>query len=74
LVLLHRRAPRTHRRVHRAVEQFAGWYFSRAIQGYTFLQTGEMPPSVVRDRLKLAVAKLKVERERIMNDMRLRRF
>ena len=60
--------------MHRAVEHFAGWYFTRAIQGYTFLQTGEMPPSVVRERLKLAVAKLKVERERIMNDMRLRRF
>ncbi|MBL0061674.1 MAG: hypothetical protein IPP40_09395 [bacterium] len=47
-----------------AVQQLAGWYFHQSIQGYKFLQTGELPPSVVRDRLKITVARLRARHQR----------
>ncbi|MCL4305701.1 hypothetical protein KJZ99_07280 [bacterium] len=70
--LLRARAPRTRRHVRHAVEQLAGWYFARAILGYKYLQTGELPPSVVRERLKHAVARLRIQRDRIAERMRER--
>ncbi|NUO19344.1 hypothetical protein HUU59_07865 [bacterium] len=74
MALLRARATRTRRPVRHAVEKFAGWYFTRSIQSYQYLQTGELPPSVVRDRLKMAVIRLSIQRQRIINKMRLRGF
>jgi len=42
---------------------------SRSIQSYKYLQTGELPPSIVRDHLKIAVAKLRVQHRRILDEM-----
>jgi len=69
LTLLRARGRRTRRPVRQAVEHLAGWYMSRSIQSYKYLQTGELPPSIVRDHLKIAVAKLRVQHRRILDEM-----
>lgn len=58
------------RPVKHAVEQLTGWYFTHSIQGYQFLQTGELPPSVVRERLKVAMARLRTEHRKMLREVR----
>ncbi|MCC6477349.1 hypothetical protein IT157_09880 [bacterium] len=57
-------------RVSGAVERMTGWYLASSMKGYIYLQTGERPASLARDRLRLAVVRLKEQRTRVLNRMR----
>jgi len=70
LLRYHRARRQRPRRVRHAMERLTGWYFTRSIEGYKFLQTGELPPSVVRDLLKVAMARLRSEHRKMLREVR----